>query len=142
METTIPQTFPFIETAEPDLGTDTAKMAHQPDSEVLPFMVTVRAENQRLHIELGNFEAKVETLNQELAEAWSQLETERALREEIEVQFSDLKQKSATASELPEAADLLNQLKTRRKKFTVSLADIEAILEMIKESWDDTSQGL
>jgi hypothetical protein len=33
-------------------------------------------------------------------------------------------------------------LKTRRKKFTASLVDIEAILEMIKESWDDTSQGL
>ena len=40
METTIPQTSPFIETAEPDLGTDTAKMAHQPDSEVLPFIET------------------------------------------------------------------------------------------------------
>jgi hypothetical protein len=40
----------------------------------------------------------------------------------------------ATASELPEAADLLNQLKTKRKKSTTSLADIEAILEMMEES--------
>jgi septal ring factor EnvC (AmiA/AmiB activator) len=79
----------------------------------------------------------------------SQLEQERANREEVEAQLADrgeqirqllseltdLKQKSATASkDLPEAADLLNQLKTRRKKSTASLADIEAILEMIEES--------
>jgi len=64
----------------------------------------------------------------------SQLETERASREEIEAELADLKQKPATASELPEAADLLNQLKTKRKKSTTSLADIEAILGMIEES--------
>jgi hypothetical protein len=34
--------------------------------------------------------------------------------------------------ELPEAADLLNRLK-KHKKSTASLADIEAILEMIEE---------
>jgi hypothetical protein len=56
------------------------------------------------------------------------------LREEIEVQFSDLKQKSATASELPEAADLYNQLKAKRKKSSASLADVELILEMIEKS--------
>jgi chromosome segregation ATPase len=62
---------------------------------------------------------------------------ERRLRLEIgelQTQLSDLKQKSATTRELPEAADLLNQLKARRKKSTVSLADIEAILGMIEES--------
>ncbi|MEG3909627.1 hypothetical protein QT979_17420 [Microcoleus sp. w2-18bC1] len=35
--------------------------------------------------------------------------------------------------ELPEAADLLNRLKAKHKKSTASLADIEAILEMIEE---------
>jgi len=62
---------------------------------------------------------------------------ERRLRLEIgelQTQLSDLKQKSAATRELPEAADLLNQLKARRKKSTVSLADIEAILGMIEES--------
>jgi len=34
--------------------------------------------------------------------------------------------------ELPEAADLLNRLKAKHKKSTASLADIEAILEMIE----------
>jgi hypothetical protein len=51
-------------------------------------------------------------------------------------ELSELKQKSAaTASkDLPEAADLYNQLKTRRKKSSASLADVELILEMIEES--------
>jgi hypothetical protein len=35
--------------------------------------------------------------------------------------------------ELPDAADLLNRLKTKRKKSAVTLADMEAILEMIEE---------
>jgi chromosome segregation ATPase len=52
----------------------------------------------------------------------------------LQAELSELKQKSATASDLPEAADLLNQLKSRRKKSTATLADIEAILEMIEES--------
>jgi len=34
--------------------------------------------------------------------------------------------------ELPEAADLLNRLKAKRKKSGVTLADIETILEMIE----------
>jgi flagellar biosynthesis chaperone FliJ len=71
-------------------------------------------------------------LEREVQELRSQLETERADREKIEGELAELKQKSATASEWPEAADLLNQLKTRRKKSSASLADIEAILEMIE----------
>jgi hypothetical protein len=93
METAIPQTTPFMETVIADLETDATKMAHHPDSEVLPLIETVRPENQRLHIKLGNSEAKVETLNQELAEARSQLETERASRKQIEAQFSEKEQR-------------------------------------------------
>lgn len=77
---------PFMEAVKPDLKTDSAKMAYQPNSEVLPFIETVRTENQRLHIELGNLEAKVEILNQELAEARSQLQKERADRQKIEAE--------------------------------------------------------
>jgi len=217
METAIPQTSPFIETAQPDLETTAAKMAHQPDSEVLPLIETVRAENQQLHIELGNSESEKESLEQELMELRSQFETECANREEVEAErkelaqlkkqvkadaakvhaegraieaqkdrwqgelsearselaaakatinqlkgkivdlergytlkpnpaesrlrleigelqseLSDLKQKSAAASELPEAADLLNQLKAMRKKSKTDLADLEAILEILE----------
>jgi chromosome segregation ATPase len=62
---------------------------------------------------------------------------ESALRLEIgnlQAELSDLKQKSVAASELPGAADLLNQLKAKRKKSSASLADVELILEMIEES--------
>ncbi|MEG4203580.1 hypothetical protein QUA20_06590 [Microcoleus sp. Pol7_A1] len=52
---------------------------------------------------------------------------------ELRSELSDLKQKSAAARDLPEAADLLNQLKTSRKKSNASLADVELILEMIDD---------
>jgi chromosome segregation ATPase len=53
---------------------------------------------------------------------------------ELRSELADLKQKSAAASkDLPEAADLYNQLKTKRKKSSASLADVELILEMIEE---------
>jgi chromosome segregation ATPase len=71
-------------------------------------------------------------LKEEVQKLRSQLEQERADREEVEVQLADLKQKSGTASELPEAADLLNQLKSKRKKSTTTLADVEKILEILE----------
>ena len=78
-------------------------------------------------------EDRYEATKQELAELRSQLETERADREEVETELSDLKQKSAAASkDLPEAADLLNQLKSKRKKSTTTLADLEVILEILE----------
>jgi hypothetical protein len=95
----------------------------------------VRAENQLL--QLGNSEVKVETLNQELASVREQLETERASREEIEAQLSEKKQNSALAAALsekltPDAATILSKLRAKRKKSPVSLADIEAILEVLE----------
>jgi glutamate/tyrosine decarboxylase-like PLP-dependent enzyme len=38
------------------------------------------------------------------------------------------------ALELPEASVLLNRLKAKRKKATASLADVDAILEILEES--------
>jgi uncharacterized coiled-coil DUF342 family protein len=78
-------------------------------------------------------------LGQEVQELRSQLETERADREEIEAELSELKQNSAPTATLfekltPDAATILSQLRVRRKKSPVSLADIEAILEIIEES--------
>jgi len=137
METAISQTAPFMETAIPDLETDAAKMAHQPDAEVLPLIEMVRPENQQLHIELGNCASKKELLKQELAELRSQLETERADREEIDAELCELKQNSApvaTVSEnlTPDAATILSQLRARRKKSKTGLADLEAILEILE----------
>ncbi|MEG3975879.1 hypothetical protein QT970_14840 [Microcoleus sp. herbarium8] len=57
---------------------------------------------------------------------------ESALRLEIgELRSQLAEQNPAPASDLPEAADLLNQLKAKRKKSSASLADIEKILEIL-----------
>jgi len=92
-----------------------------------------------LHRELGNSESEKESLKQEVQELRSQLETKRADRGEIEAELSELKQNSAPAATLsekltPDAATVLSQLRARRKKSPVSLADIEAILEIMEES--------
>jgi uncharacterized phage infection (PIP) family protein YhgE len=82
-------------------------------------------------------------LRQEVRELRSQLETERADREQVEAKLAELQEDSATASkDLPEAADLLNQLKAKRKKSTASLADIEVVLEIIEKFCDGTSKEL
>jgi len=61
---------------------------------------------------------------------------ERRLRLEIgelQAQIADLKQKSAAASkDLPEAAKILNQLKSKRKKSKADLTDLETILEILE----------
>jgi chromosome segregation ATPase len=61
---------------------------------------------------------------------------ERRLRLEIgelQTELSDLKQKSVAAGkDLPEAAELLNQLKAKRKKSKADLTDLEAILEILE----------
>ena len=68
-----------------------------------------------------------------MRELQARLEVERADREEIEAELADLKQKSATAGkDLPDAADLLNQLKAKRKKSKTDLADMEAILDILE----------
>jgi regulator of replication initiation timing len=66
-------------------------------------------ESQRLRKELGNLQVENEALKKEV-------------------------QRLLSALELPEAPNLFNQLKAKRKKTTASLADIEAILEIIEES--------
>ncbi|MBE9093285.1 MULTISPECIES: hypothetical protein [unclassified Tychonema] len=66
---------------------------------------------------------------------------ESALRLEIGDLQDELdaykKQQPATASELPEPADLLNQLKGRRKKSKAELADVEKILEILEGNDDE-----
>jgi uncharacterized protein (DUF3084 family) len=97
----------------------------------------VRAENQRLHTELGNSESEKESLKQEVQELRSQLEIERADREEIEAELSELKQNSVPTATLSEkltadAATILSQLRARRKKSKTDLADLQAILEILE----------
>ncbi|WP_293150352.1 MULTISPECIES: flagellar alpha dynein [unclassified Microcoleus] len=56
------------------------------------------------------------------------------LKEELATVTSDRpesKKSVPTVAEFPEPADLLNQLKARRKKSGASLADMEAVLEIL-----------
>ncbi|MEG4446999.1 hypothetical protein QUB49_35500 [Microcoleus sp. AT9_B4] len=53
---------------------------------------------------------------------------------ELQEQLAELKQKSASArKDLPDAATILSQLRGKRKKTPVTLADIKGILEIIEE---------
>jgi len=90
-----------------------------------------------LHKDLGNSRTQKALLKQELVELQSQLETERADREEIEAKLSEKKQNFAPAATLfekltPDAATILSQLRVRRKKSKTDLADLEAILEILE----------
>jgi len=98
-----------------------------------------QAKNQRLHNDLGNSQAEV-------AELRSQVETERADRKQIEVKLSELKQNSVPAATLlekltPDAATILSQLRVKRKKSKTDLADLEAILEILKNSAEKIEEG-
>jgi DNA repair exonuclease SbcCD ATPase subunit len=98
---------------------------------------------EELHNELSNLKTENEVLRQELADARADyaklLESSTVvtnkLRQEVQElrsELADLKQKSAAARKLPAADNLLNQLKSKRKKSTASLADVEKILEIIE----------
>ena len=93
-------------------------------------LTVAQAKNQRLHNDLNSLQAQV-------AELRSQLETERASRSELKAELSELKENSAPGAEpskklTPEAATILSQLRTRRKKSKADLTDLELILEILK----------
>ena len=101
----------------------------------------LKAENEKLRADyVALLESSTHVTNklwQEVQELRSQLETERASREEIETKLSELKQNSAPAATVsekltPDAAAILSQLRARRKKSKTDLADLEAILEILE----------
>jgi hypothetical protein len=64
------------------------------------------------------------------------LQAEDILNEQLQVLRAEkealLTIQPVTKFKLPEAPDLLNQLKAKRKKATASFADINAILEILE----------
>jgi len=93
-------------------------------------LAVAQAKNQRLHNDLNSLQAQV-------AELRSQLETERASQEKIGAERSSLKENSAPAVEpskklTPDAARILSELRARRKKSKTDLADLETILEILE----------
>jgi predicted nucleic acid-binding Zn-ribbon protein len=97
-----------------------------------------RAENKRWEEAFSELEGEKDDLEQVLVETKQQysnllpnLNQELAsVREQLE---TCKQQQLATEFELPEASDLLNRLKAKRKKAAASLADMEAILEILEE---------
>ena len=81
------------------------------------------AELNQLHDRNGDLGLKVQMLEQELKEV-------RRDREES-------KNSAPIVAEFPEPADLLNQLKGRRKKSKAELADVAEILEILGGSDDE-----
>lgn len=148
IETVAPQSIPLMETVQTEVQVEGANITQQPNKKLFPLMETVPSEIESFEQQLRSQSRRLEEQDQELLKLQErnrdlersvqnlreQLEKERASREEIEVEFSEKNQNSAPiAIELPEAADLLNQLKARRKKPSASLADLEKILEILEE---------
>ena len=103
----------------------------------------LKDENERLQ---ASYAALLESstvvtnkLREEVQELRSQLATERTSREPIETELAKLaaareenKKSAPVEKDLPEAADLLNKLKAKRKKSKTDLADLEVILELLQ----------
>jgi len=74
-------------------------------------------ELNELHERNGDLGLKVQMLEQEL--------------KEVQRDRQANKNSAPTVAEFPEPADLLNKLKTRRKKSGANLADMEAVLDIL-----------
>ena len=117
---------------------------------------TQLADRAQLETQLAELQAQLATLTADRAasqaELRSQLAAERTSRQQLQTELASTREELAKLKEnpppataqnpaaevkLPDAADLLNQLKKANgKKFTASLKDVEKILESlgVKES--------
>ena len=129
------------------------------DKELQNELSNLKAENEKLRVDyaalLESSTVVTNKLREEVQELRSQLETVQAelfdakaiissldpspvvsaLRLEIgrlQTELEKCRQQPATEFDLPEAADLLNQLKAKRKKSKADLADLEVILEILE----------
>jgi len=106
-----------------DLGIEPRDTMIQSDSlthSKVDNIVSEPRDTEQLQAELESLRANYEALLETSARVTAKLRDEvRRLR---------------SALELPEAFVLLNKLKAKRKKSTASLADVDAILEILEES--------
>lgn len=133
---------PFMETVNSEIEVDSANTVQQLDIEIYPLMETVEvaSESQDEEDIRAEYNALLESsthitnkLRDDVAKLRSQLETERADREEVEAQLFGLEQKSVTAKDF-DVAGLLNQLKVKRKKSSTTFADVKLLLELLDKS--------
>ena len=92
--------------------------------------------------QLDNFTQSHDTsdLTDELKQLTDEVERLQNELGSLRGENEELRNAQSANFELPEAPDLLNQLKAKRKKSTASLADIEAILEILESRGNKTLQ--
>ena len=99
---------------------DTMIQSDSPTHSKVDNIVSEPRDTAQLQAELESLRANYDALLETSARVTTKLRDEvRRLR---------------SALELPEASVLLNKLKAKRKKSTASLADVDAILEILEES--------
>jgi len=99
---------------------DTMIQSDSPTHSKVDNIVSESRDTAQLQAELDSIRANYDALLETSARVTAKL------REEV--------RRLRSALELPEASVLLNKLKAKRKKSTASLADVDAILEILEES--------
>jgi len=99
---------------------DTRIQSDSPTHSKVDNMVSESRDTPQIHAELESLRANYDALLETSARVTAKL------RDEVD--------RLRSALELPDASVLLNKLKAKRKKSTASLADVDAILEILEES--------
>ena len=99
---------------------DTRVQSDSPIYNKVDNLVTEPRDTAKIQAELDSIRANYDAL----------LETSARITTKLRDEVNRLR----SALELPEASVLLNKLKAKRKKSTASLADVDAILEILEES--------
>jgi hypothetical protein len=99
---------------------DTRIQSDSPTHSKVDNRVSEPRDTAKIQAELESLRANYEALLETSARVTAKL------RDEVD--------RLRSALELPEASVLLNKLKAKRKKSTTSLADVDAILEILEES--------
>lgn len=99
---------------------DTRIKSNSPTHNKVDNIVTEPRDTAKIQAELDSIRANYDALLETSARVTAKL------RDEVD--------RLRSALELPEASVLLNKLKAKRKKSTASLADVDAILEILEES--------
>jgi hypothetical protein len=99
---------------------DTKIQSDSPTHDKVDNIVAEPRDTAKIQAELDSIRANYDALLETSARITTNL------REEVH--------RLRSALELPEASVLLNKLKAKRKKSTASLADVDAILEILEES--------
>ena len=118
------------------LADATLEYARQLDRGIEPRDTWVKSDTQ-IHNKVDN----IVTEPRDTAKIQAELDSIRANYDalletstRITTKLRDEVDRLRSALELPEASVLLNKLKAKRKKSTASLADVDAILEILEES--------